>query len=127
MIHLFMPLLARQVLLELALGGVLWLVPGGRAILGLAPAIGMFAGAWLAGRAGVEPDRRLIRRLALGSGLAHATLGATAEGVAEAGWAVWGDPTYTLGAAAVTAIVLGAMAWVLTLAGLDLGAYTKRR
>lgn len=106
-------LIGSQVVLEAALLGLFWVVPGGRAVLGIAPVLGLFGGAFAAGRAGIEPQRRLIRRLALLSGLLHAGVGLAAA--------------LALGQAWFLPLVFGGMAWVLSIAGLDFGLFTGAR
>ncbi len=105
-------LLGSQVVLEAALLGLFWVVPGGRAVLGIAPVLGLFGGAFATGRGGIGPDRGLIRRLALISGLVHAAVGLAIA--------------LSLGQAWFLPVVLGGMAWVLSIAGVDFGLFSGR-
>jgi hypothetical protein len=121
----FVGLVARQIALEVLLVGLLAVVTAGSAVAVFGLVVGLFAGAFLAGRADLEKDQALIRGLALRSGLAHAAVGALGEGFVMIFWSPLFSPHLLIAAVVTTGLFLGIMAGVLTLVGLNVGAYAR--
>ncbi|MBW1881564.1 MAG: hypothetical protein JRJ84_24665 [Deltaproteobacteria bacterium] len=121
-----MGLVARQMVLEVVLASALAVVTAGSEVAVFGLMVGLFAGAFLVGRADLDADQALIRGLALRSGLVHAALGALGEGLFMVFWSPFGGLHLVITAVVFTSVLLGVMAGVLSLVGLNVGAYTRK-